>query len=153
MGLPLKLHSSQGRPNVGLPLKLHSSQGLFFPKTAILVQRERFLIAENTCENFFPRFARTDRRFAPLRYDWAVPLLLCRCRTWIALKFEHRLFRGFFQMGKVPAYRLQRISGVSITSVKLHPQEVLAAKIKAGCYFFRMKFYATARDTYSNSII
>ena len=68
---------------VGLPLKLHSSQGLFFPKTAILMLRERFLIAENTCENFFPRFtrpARTDRRFAPLRYEWAVPLLLCRCR-------------------------------------------------------------------------
>ena len=39
---------------VGLPLKLHSSQGLFFPKTAILMLRERFLIAENTCENFFP---------------------------------------------------------------------------------------------------
>ena len=65
---------------VGLPLKLHSSQGLFFPKTAILMLRERFLIAENTCVNFFPRFARTDRRFAPLRYEWAVPLLLCRCR-------------------------------------------------------------------------
>ena len=28
--------------------------------------RERFLIAKNTCGNFFPRFARTDRRFAPL---------------------------------------------------------------------------------------
>ena len=65
---------------VGLPLKLHSSQGLFFPKTAILMLRERFLVAENTCENFFPRFARTDRRFAPLRYESAVPLLLCRCR-------------------------------------------------------------------------
>ena len=71
--------ASVSRPR-GLPLKLHSSQGLFFPKTAILMLRERFLIAENTCEKFFPRFARTDRRFAPLRYEWAVPLLLCRCR-------------------------------------------------------------------------
>ena len=51
---------------VGLPLKLHSSQGLFFPKTANFMLRERFLIAKNTCENFFPRFARTDQRFAPL---------------------------------------------------------------------------------------
>ena len=48
-------------PVVGLPLKLHSSQGLFFPKTAILMLRERFLIAKNTCEKFFPRY-----RFAPL---------------------------------------------------------------------------------------
>ena len=54
---------------VGLPLKLHSSQGLFFPKTAILMLRERFLIAENTCENFFPHFVRTDQRFMPLRYE------------------------------------------------------------------------------------
>ena len=75
---------------VGLPLKLHSSQGLFFPKTAILMLRERFLIAENTCEKICPRFARTDRHFArtdrhfaPLRYKWAVPLLLCRCRPCI----------------------------------------------------------------------
>ena len=51
---------------VGLPLKLHSSQGLFFPKTANFMLRERFLIAKNTCENFFPRFARTDQHFAPL---------------------------------------------------------------------------------------
>ena len=35
---------------VGLPLKLHRSQGLFFPKTAILMLRERFLIAKNTCD-------------------------------------------------------------------------------------------------------
>ena len=65
--------ASVSRPscgNVGLPLKLHSSQGLFFPKTAILMLRERFLglIAENTCEIFFPRFARTDQHFTPLRY-------------------------------------------------------------------------------------
>ena len=70
---------------VGLPLKLHSSQGLFFPKTPILMLRERFLIAENTYENFFPHFARTDRRFANLRYEWAVPLLLCRCRPCCAI--------------------------------------------------------------------
>ena len=70
---------------VGLPLKLHSSQGLFFPRTAILMLRERFLIAENTCKKNFPRFARTDQRFAPLRYEYAVPLLLCRCRPCIVI--------------------------------------------------------------------
>ena len=76
---------------VGLPLKLHSSQGLFFPKTAILMLRERFLIAENACEKIFPRFARTDRRFAPLRYEWAIPLLLCRCRPCTVGPFVHGL--------------------------------------------------------------
>ena len=38
---------------VGLPLKLHSSQGLFFPKTTVLMLQECFLIAENTCEKIF----------------------------------------------------------------------------------------------------
>ena len=38
---------------VGLLLKLHSSQGLFFPKTAIWMLQERFLIAKNTCEKAF----------------------------------------------------------------------------------------------------
>ena len=57
---------------VGLPLKLHSSQGLFFPKTAILMLRERFLIAENTCGK-----------------KWAVPLLLCRCRPCQYRRFPY----------------------------------------------------------------
>ena len=65
---------------VGLPLKLHSSQGLFFPKTAILMLRERFLIAENTCEIFF-RASRGQIGASRLCATWwAVPLLLCRCR-------------------------------------------------------------------------
>ena len=45
----------------------------------------------------------------------------------ISLRFEHAYFRGF--SCKVPAASgLQRIAGRAI-SVKLHPQEVLAAKL------------------------
>ena len=73
----LRLQTRQWHPFlvlvVGLPLKLHSSQGLFFPKTAILMLRERFLIAKNTCEKIFPRFARTDQHFAPLSTRTAPP--------------------------------------------------------------------------------
>ena len=48
--------ASVSRPSSGLMLILHTSQGLFFPKTAVWMLRERFLIAKNTCEKFFPRF-------------------------------------------------------------------------------------------------
>ena len=58
---------------LGLPLILHTSQGLFLPKTAVRMLRERFLTAKNTCEFFFPRFARTDRRFVPLQTQRAPP--------------------------------------------------------------------------------
>ena len=43
---------------LGLPLILHTSQGLFFPKTAVWMLREHFLIAKSTCE----KISRASRR-------------------------------------------------------------------------------------------
>ena len=67
-----------------------------------------------------------------------VNTVLCVAEQWIALPFQHCGFRGFFMETVLAANvtlmhsasGLQCIPG-RVISMKLHPQEVLATKLKA----------------------